>query len=145
MKCLSLLQPFATLVVIGAKRFETRTWQTDYRGPLAIHASRRLPEWARAICYEKPFRSVLQRAGFRTPSDLPKGAILGSVTLEDCLSLHEVAPLVVEDEVELAFGDYQLGRWAWQLGAPMRLQVPLPTIGRLGIYDVPDFAVVPAS
>ena len=41
MKCLSLWQPWASLVVIGAKRFETRSWPTNYRGPLLIHAAQR--------------------------------------------------------------------------------------------------------
>ncbi len=40
MKTLSLLQPWATLVVMGVKQIETRSWRTDYRGPLLIHASK---------------------------------------------------------------------------------------------------------
>ncbi len=39
MKCISLIQPWATLIIHGAKRFETRGWRTLYRGPLTIHAS----------------------------------------------------------------------------------------------------------
>ncbi len=39
MKALTLWQPWATLVAIGAKRVETRSWSTSYRGPLAIHAA----------------------------------------------------------------------------------------------------------
>ncbi len=33
MKCISLIQPWATLIIHGAKRFETRSWRTPYRGP----------------------------------------------------------------------------------------------------------------
>ena len=39
MKVLTLTQPWATLVAIGAKRIETRSWATKYRGPLLIHAA----------------------------------------------------------------------------------------------------------
>jgi hypothetical protein len=39
MKALTLTQPSATLVAPGAKRIETRSWPTSYRGPLAIHAA----------------------------------------------------------------------------------------------------------
>lgn len=39
MKLLSLWEPWATLMAIGAKRIETRSWSTPYRGWLAIHAS----------------------------------------------------------------------------------------------------------
>jgi hypothetical protein len=38
MKCLTLHQPWASLIVEGVKRIETRSWPTNYRGPLAIHA-----------------------------------------------------------------------------------------------------------
>jgi hypothetical protein len=39
---LTLTQPWATLVAVGAKRVDTRDWDTDYRGPLAIHAAKGL-------------------------------------------------------------------------------------------------------
>lgn len=47
MKGLSLWQPWATLVGVGLKRVETRSWATSYRGPLAIHAAKRRPEIGR--------------------------------------------------------------------------------------------------
>ena len=40
MKVLSLLQPWATLVVMGIKQIETRSWSTAHRGTLLIHASK---------------------------------------------------------------------------------------------------------
>jgi len=43
-KALTLHQPWASLIAVGAKRIETRSWSTSYRGPLAIHAAARLPE-----------------------------------------------------------------------------------------------------
>ena len=43
-RCLSLIQPWATLVAIGAKKVETRSWKTPYRGWLAIHASKAFPK-----------------------------------------------------------------------------------------------------
>jgi len=39
MKTLSVKQPHATLICAGVKRVENRTWTTDYRGRLLIHAS----------------------------------------------------------------------------------------------------------
>jgi hypothetical protein len=43
MKCISLIQPWASLVLLGEKRYETRNWSTAYRGPLLIHASKGMP------------------------------------------------------------------------------------------------------
>lgn len=39
MMALSVRQPWASLIVAGIKRVENRTWTTDYRGPLLVHAS----------------------------------------------------------------------------------------------------------
>jgi len=43
MKVLTLHQPWASLVTCGVKSIETRSWSTEYRGPLAIHAAARKP------------------------------------------------------------------------------------------------------
>ena len=40
MKALTLTQPWATLIAVGAKRIETRSWGTSYRGRIAIHAAK---------------------------------------------------------------------------------------------------------
>src|ERR1700722_19135273 len=59
MKALTLTQPWATLVSIGAKRVETRSFRVSYRGSLAIHAAKGFPKWAQETCYEQPFLRVL--------------------------------------------------------------------------------------
>lgn len=46
MKALSLHQPWASLVAVGVKTIETRSWSTLYRGPLAIHATLKRPPYA---------------------------------------------------------------------------------------------------
>lgn len=40
MKAITLWQPWASLLAIGAKQHETRSWKTSYRGPVAIHAAK---------------------------------------------------------------------------------------------------------
>jgi hypothetical protein len=44
MKCLSLKQPFAELLVSGKKTIELRKWNTKFRGKFLIHASKNLDE-----------------------------------------------------------------------------------------------------
>ncbi len=39
MKAITLQQPWASLVAAGATNIVTRTWQTKYRGRLALHAA----------------------------------------------------------------------------------------------------------
>jgi hypothetical protein len=138
MKCVSLIQPWATLVILGAKRYEARSWQTDHRGPLAVHASRRFPETARALCRIQPYRSVLEPAGYRHSSDLPTGVVLGTVTLTDCLPTRELLDRLRDDRDQLLHGDYRPGRWAWCLSDPRPLLAPFAYAGRLGLYEVPN-------
>lgn len=40
-KMLTLWQPWASLIAVGEKWIETRSWSTPYRGALAIHAASR--------------------------------------------------------------------------------------------------------
>lgn len=82
MKAISLTQPWASLVSIGAKQIETRSWKTPYRGTLVIHAAKGFPSDARILCaLQEPFRSVLMKAGFNVTGPnksnfLPLGAII---------------------------------------------------------------------
>ncbi len=39
MKAITIWQPWASLLAYGGKQFETRSWATSYRGPIAIHAA----------------------------------------------------------------------------------------------------------
>ncbi len=135
MKAISLLQPWAMLVILGAKRFETRTWQTPYRGPLVIHASRRFPEELRELCRLEPFRGILRQAGFVSWFDLPVQVILGTVEIVDCQRTESLTEI---DAQERALGDYRAGRWAWQLERPRPLSQPIPWKGLPGLYTIPD-------
>ena len=40
MKVITIKQPFATLIVEGIKEYEFRTWRTNYRGEILIHAGK---------------------------------------------------------------------------------------------------------
>jgi hypothetical protein len=137
-RALSLTQPWATLVVIGAKRIETRSWKTPFRGRLAIHASKGFPRWARELCEEEPFRSAL--AGIEA-KDLPRGALIGAVTLDAIAptpggTLSALGgPLDDLSARERAFGDYSAGRFGWLLSDPV-VREPVACSGALGLWDI---------
>src|SRR5262249_49781174 len=98
-------------------------------------------EAARQLCHREPVRTVLKQAGHVVPSDLPRGALLGTVELDDCLYAHAVRL----SPVEQALGDFRLGRHAWLLSAPCRSATPLLMSGRPGIFEVPDELLVEAG
>lgn len=147
MKALTLTQPWATLVAIGAKRIETRSWSTSYRGPLAIHAAKGYPCWARGTCDEGPFRKAL---GNLDPQGLHCGYVLATATLVAIVPTEAVIEFSFDRGVflgelltegfplspeELAFGDYAEGRYAWLLKGVKPLPVPVPARGRLGLWN----------
>lgn len=140
MRTISLWQPWASLVVIGAKTWETRSWNTSYRGPLAIHAAKRWTPAQRALIAQEPFKSALMAAGIY---ELPLGKVLGRVELVNtalCTSLkgHVIFPIggdsVIIQEPELDFGDFSPGRYAWQLENPERLDIPIPARGHQSFW-----------
>jgi hypothetical protein len=133
-RCLSLTQPWATLIALGMKKFETRSWRTNYRGPLAIHAAKGFPRDCIALCYGEPFRSALLRAGYNNPAELPVGQVIAIVYLMDCVSTNHFKPAQHTDE--FAFGDYSANRYAWQVDDVARIK-PFDAKGALGIWKLP--------
>src|SRR5690349_17353276 len=114
MKCLSMSQPWASLLTAGITRFEFRRWSTAYRGLVAIHAARRFPMANRVLCRTPGFRQVLRRAGFDFPADLPTQAILGTARLEACAlpTAFDLASLDGEAD-RFRFTHLRAGWWVW--------------------------------
>lgn len=136
MKVLSLLQPWASLVVLGAKQIETRSWQTAYRGELLIHAS--LGKKGGFLCRQPPFSRYIKDF-----DRLPFGAIIGSVVLTEIVPVERLSltneALALLTLEEKAFGDYTEGRYAWLLQNPVPLPEPIFIKGSLGLWNyVPE-------
>ena len=149
MKTLTLTQPWATLVAIGAKRIETRSWATAYRGPLAIHAAKGFPRDARDFAGCQFVNHFLVTAGYATAdkhAGLPIGCIVATCQLIDCVQvrLASVANGVVTPPLpkwnylltqqEYAFGNYEHGRFAWVLENVKQCE-PIPAKGALGLWE----------
>jgi len=136
MKCLSIMQPYASLILAGMKQYETRHWRTSHRGPLGIHASRRTTDEITMYCQREPLRSAIRKLGSSSREALPTGAILGYVTLIDCLPTHLIPAGDIND-FERAAGDFRSGRFAWHLTNPVFLEHPILMSGRPSIFDAP--------
>ena len=133
MKALSLTQPWATLVAIGAKRIETRSWPTPYRGPLAIHAAKNFPRDCKELCLVPPFRAALVRGGIHRISDLPLGSIIATCTLFDCQKTDFLASQIGIEEAD--FGNYAFGRFGFLLRDVAPLEIPITVKGALGLWE----------
>lgn len=142
MKALTLYQPHASLAVAGLKRNETRSWPTKYRGRLAIHAGRALHPELRMLCNTPIIARALAELGHDTFEELPRGAVLGEVTLVDCLKMgdrYDIQnnPAVKPGTLERAAGIYEEGRWVWVLEDPKPYEKAIPARGALGLWEWP--------
>ena len=134
MKAISLLQPWASLLVMGVKTMETRNWGTKYRGEILIHASQ--GKAGEIFSKENYFKKYIP--DFKK---LPFGAIIGVATIIDVVkieSLHMADELLNRLTMEeKAFGDYSSGRFAWILEDHKQFKIPIPARGTLSIWEYP--------
>ena len=130
MKALSLIQPWAIAIMLGHKKIETRSWNTKFRGRIAIHASKGQPKYA------KEFALSEFKLGF-LPEDVPLGAIIGFATIIDTVRTESLSGQI--SEVERRYGDYSEGRWAWKLDdiVPLSEDKLIWCKGALGLWEVP--------
>jgi hypothetical protein len=132
-RAISLWQPWASAVAIGAKTIETRHWWTAYRGPLAIHAAKKdTPELREFFTWKAC--DPLRRAGYERFDQLPFGAIVATCRLTECLRSDDVAELT---DQERALGDYSPGRYAWVFVDVEPLGEPIPFRGSQGFFEWP--------
>jgi activating signal cointegrator 1 len=151
MTAISLLQPWASLWTWGAKVFETRSWYTPYKGPIAIHASKGTKDLD-AFLLEIENRRInpnlsplagyglavlLQHFEQFAPYDnvrdlFPLGAVIG---MGELVEVRRVETLWSKlSRAERAFGNYHAGRWAWQLRDARLFKEPIPARGELSLW-----------
>ena len=152
-KVLSILQPWASLAVLGHKKIETRSWNTKYRGVLYIHASmgknyKKLDANDNLYRFYYKLLSHNQVVPFYR---LPFGAIIGKVDLIDTVKVDDVlfCESFLKNGVkwelsnqELAFGDYSDNRFGWLLANPVKFKKPIPAKGQLGIWNFDEKLII---
>ena len=129
MKALTLIQPWASLITLGLKHYETRSWKTPYRGRVLIHAGKKL---------DREFICDLQRTGTLPPTEtVPCGVLLGAAEITAMLSTNDFDPGLPESR----YGDYSPDRWAWKLENVEAFDIPIACKGMLGLWEVPDYVL----
>jgi len=111
MKALSVQQPYADKIIFRGKNIENRTWPTNFRGTVAIHASMNLHPDADELSDNKK-------------KQLVRGAIIGVVDVVDCVDKHKSKW-------------FQKGFIGFVLKNPRPLKKPIPCKGALNFWNVP--------
>jgi hypothetical protein len=128
LKCLSIRQPWAGLILSGRKRVENRSWPTRHRGLLAIHSSTSLATWEALSVAERDDYLPGWRDGVLPPC----GFVLGVVELVD-VCRHRDLPAELRDH---RFALDQPENWCWVLARPRLLKEPVRVRGNSALFQV---------
>lgn len=131
MKVISIIEPWASLIKEGRKKIETRSWKTNYRGKIYIHASlKKVPKNNERI---NNLLSLLKDKNFKY------GSIIAEAEIIDCIYMDEMfLEKIKNNPQEYICGEYSIGRYAWILDNIKILPEPIPAKGSLGIWNYND-------
>jgi hypothetical protein len=132
MKILSLWEPWASAMALGWKCWETRSWSTPYRGPLAIHAAKNTTAIKDLTPAELEDLAEDLGTPITFPMTWPLGNILAVVDLYDCVKTEIAKP----GPLEAILGNYMPERFAWQTRNLRRVK-PVSFKGMQGLKDLP--------
>ena len=122
MKCLSVCQPFAELIVKGKKTIELRKWNTKFRGEFLIHA-------ARNVLLEDCDRMKID------PKSLTTGAIIGKVNLVDVKKYNSEKELYADRKKHYSKTNYTQNKYGFILEKPKKLKIPIDYSGKLNFFE----------
>jgi activating signal cointegrator 1 len=91
-KAISLHQPWASLIPMGLKKSETRSWSTSYRGQLLICAAKKTSRQQKFIhnLLLKKYQQILADTdNYLEWDDLPFGCAVALVDLTDCIKMTQ--------------------------------------------------------
>ncbi|KMS98100.1 hypothetical protein BVRB_4g095450 [Beta vulgaris subsp. vulgaris] len=134
--CLTMHQPWASLLVYGIKRIEGRSWPAPIRGRLWIHAASKVPDVATIKAMENFYREIYALDGvtdLKFPDQYPISRIIGCVEVVGSLRREELACWKAVPEGVRLEG---LTDFCWLCEKPQKLLDPLKMRGDQGVYNL---------
>ncbi len=124
MKVITIKQPWATLIVEGYKRFEFRSWKTNYRGDILIHAGKGID------------KEAMERLKKYLPDEIPLGKIIGKATLIDCIPMSKDFADMLAKENNDIYTTHSFSRnYGFKLENVEKLDNPIEIRGQLGLWN----------
>lgn len=123
MKVLTIKEPWATLIINGYKKYEFRSWKTNYRGKILIHAGMNLE------------KDMLER--FKDYNlEYEKGAIIGEAEIVDCILVDEKLNKELMNINPIVYGrSNHVEEYAWKLENIKKYDKPIYIKGKLGLWN----------
>lgn len=123
MKVLTIKEPWASLIVNNYKKYEFRSWKTNYRGKILIHTSSTI---------EKSALSRFEHLNL----NYQKGAIIGEAEITACILVDEKFNDFLLKTNNFIYGNNsKIGLYAWKLENVKIYTKPVLTKGKLGLWN----------
>ena len=122
MKCLSVSQPFADLIISGKKTIELRKWNTNFRGEFFIHAPIKI--------------RIKDCKRLKITKKLVTGVIIGKAELYDVKKYNSSKEVKLDQKFHLASKNFQDKTFGFKIKNAKSLRIPIPLKGQLGFFDV---------
>ncbi len=132
MKCLSLKQPYADLLATGRKTIEIRKWNTNFRGPFLIHASKNVNKDA---CLTLGIDE----------NKIVKGAIIGKAFVYDVIK-YTTMDVFWSDRykhfsIEDIKSNHSFRRYGFLVKDALKFREEITYLGKLGFFEVSDLSI----
>lgn len=122
LKCLSVSQPFADLIIYGKKTIELRKWNTNFRGEFLIHSPIKI--------------RVDDCKRLKITKKLVTGAIVGKAVLYDVKKYNSSKEVKKDQKLHFASKNFQGKTFGFMIKNAKPLRIPIPWKGQLGFFDV---------
>ena len=123
MKAITIKQPWATLIREGLKEYEFRSWNTNYRGELLIHAGQGIDKQD----LEK-FKDL--------NLEYPKSRVVALVELVDCIKIDQKFNKELKDKNNRVYGNYDRTGYAWKIRLIKKIDDNKEIKGQLGLWNI---------
>ncbi len=122
MKALTIKEPWASLIINGYKEYEFRSWKTNYRGKILIHAGKSTDKEA----YSRVKDYNLE---------INNGSIIGECNITDCILVDENFDKKLRKEDSVIYKNNHVGMYAWKLDNIIKYEKCITTKGKLGLWN----------
>lgn len=123
MKALTIKEPWASLIIEGYKKYEFRSWKTNYRGKILIHAG---------MSCDKNILDKFKNYNINCMS----GAIIGEANIVDCIKVDDEFQKKLLDIDPIVYGrSNHVSNYAWKLDDVVRYDKPMYVKGKLGLWN----------
>ena len=123
MKALTIKEPWATLIIEGYKKYEFRSWKTNYRGKILIHAGKNIE-------YNKLNKFKDYNLSYSY------GEIIGEAVLVDCIKVTDKFDKELKSINSLVYGNSDhIDKYAWKLENVKKYDKTIKINGKLGLWN----------